>query len=210
MKTKILCLSILIIVIGLHGCVTSLHPLYTSDKLIFDNRLVGSWKEPGSNDVWKLENLLEKNLDPYKDKRERADKERFKRQFINPNTYLLTYTENGEVREFNASLLKLDNNLFLDLSPGSLNLKSSFFEDHFLPVHTYAKIKVYDDRFELYFFNSELLYKLLNQNNIRIKHESFNYYKVITASTEELQKFVEKYADRKNLFLEPVVMKKSS
>lgn len=209
MKTKNIFWLLLIAGLMLQGCVTSLHPLYTAANLIFDNRLVGTWKTDGSDDIWKLENLMQKELEPYTDDATRAEKEGFKKQFINRNTYLLTYTEKGESRTFNANLLKLENHLFLDLAPRPLNLNSSFFEDHFLPVHTYAKIKVYGDRFELYFFNAELLYKLLNQNNIRIKHESFTYYKVVTASTGELQQFVEKYADRTELFAEPVIMKKT-
>ncbi|HEU4554584.1 MAG TPA: hypothetical protein VFS25_17190, partial [Chitinophaga sp.] len=60
------------------------------------------------------------------------------------------------------------------------------------------------------FFNAEQIYKLLNENRIKIKHESFGYYKVITASTGELQKFVEKYADNKEFFMSPITFKKSS
>lgn len=117
---KSILLLTLILVIALQGCIYSLHPLYTSDDLTFDKRLVGVWKAEGSKDdlntVWKLENLLEKDLGQYQDKAERADKEGFKRQFVNQNTYLLTFKENGEAREFNANLIKIENNLFLDLA----------------------------------------------------------------------------------------------
>ena len=211
MKTKIILLLLLLIgAFILPGCVYSLYPIYTNNDLVYESKLEGTWSAPGSKEVWKFENLLQHEMAPYKDKAERAEKESFKKQFINKNTYLLTYTENGETRRMQANLAKLDDNLFLDIFPESLNLKNSFFEDQYVPVHTYAKIKMVAGRFELYFFNSELLYKLLEQNTIRIKHESFQYYKIITASTEDLQKFVKKYADRQDLFMKPVVFTKSA
>ena len=100
--------------------------------------------------------------------------------------------------------------MYIDLYPGPLREKNELLEDHYLPVHSYAKIKINNNGFELSFFNGEQIYKLLNENRIKIKHESFEYYKVITASTEELQKFVTKYADSKDFFMAPVIFKKSS
>lgn len=105
MKKKNIFLPILILAIILQGFVTSLHPLYTAGNLTYDNRLVGTWKDPDSQDLWKMENLLEKELEQYKDKAERSEKEQFKTQFINRNTYLLTYTEKGESKEFKANLV---------------------------------------------------------------------------------------------------------
>jgi hypothetical protein len=87
-------------------------------------------------------------------------------------------------------------------------LKNSFFESQFLPVHTYAKVTITGNRVELYFLDKDFLDKLLEQNTIRIKHETLSGYKVITASTEELQKFIMKYANRRDLFEEPVVLTK--
>jgi len=210
MKTKIILSIVLILTFILPGCVYSLYPIYTNNDLVYESKLEGVWGAPDSKDVWKFENLLQHELAPYKDKAEWKEKEIFKSSLFNKKTYLLTYTEKGETRKMQANLAKLDDNLFLDIFPESLNLKNSFFEDQFVPVHTYAKIKMNGDRFELYFFNSELLYKLLEQNTIRIKHESFEYYKIITASTEDLQKFVIKYADREDLFMKPIVFTKSA
>jgi hypothetical protein len=209
MKTIKILLVILLAGITFQGCITSLHPLYTEKDLVFDKRLLGTWHSDSLAASWKLENLMEKELAPYKDPKERKDKEGFKSQFINKNTYLLTYTEKGEKAEFLLNLVKLDNTYYIDLYPGSQKEKNSLLEDHYLPVHSYAKIKIEEGGFELYYLNAELLYKLLNENRIKIKHESLDYYKVITASTEELQKFVIKFADHKEFFTAPVKFKKS-
>lgn len=209
MKTKITLFSILLLAFILPGCVYSLYPLYTDKDLVFEKKLTGLWRS-AEDETWKFENLLEQQLMEYKDKPERAQKEKEKKALINKNTYLLSCTENGETRKMETHLVKLGENLFLDIFPQSINLKNSFYEDQFVPVHTYAKIKVYDNRFELYLFNPEFLYKLLDQNTIRIKHESFKDYKVITASTEELQKFVLKYGDHKDFFTPATVFTKSA
>jgi hypothetical protein len=210
MKTKIILSIMLIGAFILPGCVYTLYPIYTEKDLVYDSKLEGIWGTPGSKDSWKFENLLQHGMAPYKNKAEWEKQEIIKSQLINKNSYLLTYTENGETRKMQANLDRLNDNLFLDIFPDDLNLKNKFFENQYVPVHTYAKIKINGDRIELSFFNTDLLNKLLEQNTIRIKHESLQYYKLITASTDELQKFVKKYADRPDLFEKPEILNKKS
>lgn len=209
MKTFSISFFILLIALTFQGCITSLHPLYTSKDLTFDARLLGTWHSDGSGDTWKIENLMQKELAPFKDKKERMEKELIKSLSIDKNTYLLTYSKKGKEAEFLLNLVRLNNELYIDLYPGQLKEKNELLEDHFLPVHSYAKIKISNNGFELAFFNSEQIYKLLQENRIKIKHESFEYYKVITASTAELQKFVTKYADTRDFFATPVSFKKT-
>jgi hypothetical protein len=193
MKPKTIFVAILLIICILPGCVISIHPLFTSDDLVFDKRLLGTWSVPGENETWKFE-TGEHEMTPY----------------ANKNSYLLKNTENGETRKFTANLTKLGDEFFLDLYPDDeMKTKNSLFEYHFLPVHTFAKIRIYDNKFELYFFNSDLLTKALQQNTIRLKHESLQYYEVITASTEELQQFVKKYAQRKDVFEKATIFTKA-
>ncbi len=210
MKTKIILSLLLVAVFVLPGCVYSLYPLYTSNDLVYDSKLEGVWSAPDSKDVWKFENLLEHELAPYKTKAEREQQEKIKKGFINKNTYLLTYTEEGETKKMQVNMCKLDDNLFLDLFPISDNGKPDYVAEQYVPVHSYAKIKMVGDHFEFYFFNSDFLSKLVKQNTIRIKHESLEYYTVITASTDDLQTFVKKYANRQELYEKPTLFTKSA
>ena len=184
----------LLLAFTLPGCVFSLYPLYTANDLVYDSKLEGVWGEPGKQDVWKFEKQLQRKIEANKNMDEKK--------------YLLTYTESGEARKMQGHLTRLDANLFLDIFPEELDIKNSFFESQFVPVHTYAKVKITGERIELYFLNKDFLDKLLDQNTIRIKHETLDSYKVITASTDELQKFIKKYANRKELFEDPVVLTK--
>jgi hypothetical protein len=209
MKTIKILLVILFAGITFQGCIASLYPLYTAKDLVFDKRLLGTWVADSSTASWKLENLLEKELSFYKDPKERKDNAVFKKLFGNKNTYLLTCTDKGVKTEFLLNMIKLDNSFYVDLYPGPMKGENELLQDHYLPIHSYAKIKITDNGFELYFLNDFLLYQLLSENKIKIKHENLDSYKVITASTEELQKFVIKFADSKDFFFPPVKFKKS-
>lgn len=209
MKTIKILLVMLFAGITFQGCIASLYPLYTAKDLVFDKRLLGTWVGDSATASWKLENLLEKELSFYKDPKERKDKALSKSLVTNKNTYLLTCTDKGVKTEFLLNMIKLDNSFYVDLYPGPLKGECQVLQDNYLPVHSYAKIKITDNGFELYFLNDYLLYQLLSENKIKIKHENLNSYKVITASTEELQKFVVKFADKKDSFIDPIKFKKS-
>lgn len=210
MKTRIILSIFLVLAFILPGCVFSLYPLYTESDLVYDSKLEGVWSDPDNKEAWKFENLLQHETGPDKNKPEQEKNKILKDPLINNKTYLLTYTENGEARRMEAHLTRLDDNLFLDIFPKDLNLKNSFFESQFVPVHTYVKITITGNRVELYFLNTDFLDKLLEQNTIRIKYESLDNYKVITASTDELQKFIKKYANRQELFDKPWVLTKKT
>ena len=188
------------------GCIASLHPLYTHKDLVFDKRLLGTW-HTSPNEIWTLQNLLESQHSQIKDPKERKEKDIFQSSLVSNNTYLLTYTENGAKAEFMFNLVKLGDHYFVDLFPLDLHEKNELLKNHYLPVHSYAKIEIENDGFELCSLNTELIYELLNKNKIRIKHESLEFENVITASTEELQKFIVKFADNKDFFNDPVKFK---
>ena len=178
----------------LPGCVFSLYPLYTTNDLVYDSKLEGIWGETGKQEIWKFEKQTQHSI--------------IGNNSIEEKAYLLTFTENGEARKMQGHLTRLDDNLFLDIFPEELGSKNSLFESQFVPVHTYAKVKITGDHIELNFLNTDFLDKLLEQNTIRIKHENLDSYKIITASTDELQKFIKKYANRQELFEQPVVLTK--
>ena len=70
---------------------------------------------------------------------------------------------------------------------------------HHIPVHTLARVQYNSDSILLYWFAEEWLTELFEENRIRIKHEtveSGDYARhVLTASTDDLQKFIKKYVN---------------
>ena len=52
----------------------------------------------------------------------------------------------------------------------------------------------------------EWIEKLFDENKIRIKHEVIDGDAVLTASTDDLQKFFTKYVNDKDAFLDPDIL----
>nr|NQU93150.1 hypothetical protein [Bacteroidota bacterium] len=192
MKTKHAIIVTGLIILFLSGCIPSIHPLYTEDDIVFKSELLGTWYEKADT-RWVFEKHGE-------------------------NQYLMTYVEDHEVlsdsasvSDFVVTLLKLDDTYYLDLYPGEndqINF-SSLLISTLLPTHIFAKVEFIEEFFTIRFFNRDWLENLLEQNRIRIAHEKTPDYTVLTASTEELQKFVKKYADVKEAYNTPIGLMRS-
>ena len=172
----------------LQGCIVkSLHPFYATTDLVYKKELINTWLDQDGN-RW--------NISGVKDQ---------------PQAYEMTFTKDGRSATFLAHLFRLENNFFLDFRPlasdGSVN---DLFEMHLLPSHSVAKVEnLTDSTVEIKWFNEEWLHKLFSQNRIKISHEVIleeNSGKdedktyVLTASTEELRKFLIKYGDDQSAF----------
>ena len=177
----------------LGGCVVqSIHPLFNEkDYVAFP--LAGTWtqkegdKEQG---VWFFA---------------AADK-----------TYKLTHTdEKGHKATFQVAVGKIGANVFLDFSPddplpgSELN---DFMVASLIPAHTFAKLVKTNDALRLVAMDYEWLQQFLEINPKVIAHTSQGKRPVLTASTEDLQKFVAKYANDDKVFKNDIqlVPKKSA
>lgn len=177
---RIALLLTLALTLMIAGCVPSLHPLYTEKDLFFENALVGVWAESDdSRETWAFERSGEKG-------------------------YKLVYTGDGKTGEFEAHLLKLGDTMFLDLYPDDAGLKelnrNDFYKSHFLPTHTFAKVTQIEPALQMAFLNPDWLKELLEKNAKAIRHEKVGDRIVLTASTDELQKFVLNHGNTKNAF----------
>ena len=174
----------------LGGCVPvmSLNPLYTKDNVVYDNRLLGTWVDDpnGPEMTWHFESV---------------DKPK--------NAYKLIFTsEDGLKGSFIAHLVKLRDDLFLDIFPGKApwDLEDPNESDWpynsllMVPVHTIVKIDSVGPRLKMRLMLETELKKLLEEDPDVIAHVTVEDRPVLTASTKELQAFVLKYADSDKLF----------
>lgn len=188
----------------------SIHPLYHVEDLILDDRLLGAW---GNNDegeeawdngeVWKFETLpkkkgflgIESSEDP------------------KPG-YLLTITQEKVPAKFEVRLLELNDHLYIDMYPWSEfgytygevdGIKNDWLQMHLFPVHTFARIRFEKGKLIIEPFNPDFIVNLLEQKRIRISHEETKDNFVLTAGTDELQKFVLKFGNEKEAYIEPGV-----
>ena len=202
LKKAIAMKKFLIVLLIITSCVPSIHPLYHERDLIEDQRLFGNWRNAGEGEFWDgRESWKFEKLPP-------------KQGFLGSKTpdplsgYLLTITEDSIAAEFVARLLELDNQLFLDIFPKSeygdiKGIENNWLQMHLFPVHTFARISFENKAMIIEPFDPDFIIDLLEQKKIRISHEKTGNNFILTASTDELQKFVMKFGREKEAYIDP-------
>lgn len=193
MKRNII-ISLALIVVLLQGCIVkSIHPFFKDQDLISKKELLNTWIDQDGSQ-WTIK--------PYKDK---------------PGAYEMHWLHNGENDVVMlAHLFKLNNETYMDFLPMSDNspVDMPIFNFHLLPTHSVAKIvSITNDDVQIKWFNAKWLATLFEQNRIRISHEVVTDAEmggsdddkeyILTASTDELQKFMIKYGGEDKAFDDP-------
>lgn len=200
------CLAIL-----LNSCIQSLHPIYTKDKLVEIKELPGNWTRKGGS---QSDGNFQVSF-----KGPSGQPESWNFNYLGDKSYLLVHEDNeGLQAAFKVHIIKLGGHYFMDFFPTHIEdgkapaLKNvykmnSMEVSHLLPVHTFAKLEVTATNLTISLFDPSYLEKLLEHQQIRIKHEKTDGGFVLTASSEELQKFAAKYANDKEAFFgDPIVL----
>lgn len=187
MKKTIVAVTLLM-AIGLQCCVVkSVHPFYKESDIVYQKKLEGTWTDQDNNQ-WRI------HQNPYK-----------------PNSYELHYSKNGREVSLLGHLFNLEGDLYIDMMPASDNTEELLvFDMHMVPTHSVARVSALGDReVTIKWFNEEWLRKMFVENRIKISHELVmdenpkaddDGMYLLTASTEELQKFVAKYGDNEDAY----------
>ncbi len=197
----------------LAGCVpiVSLHPLFTKDTITYKETLLGTWVEDGNQPqvTWQFARLEPgaARLLPA-ELRDTLDK-----------CYRLNIADNeGRKGSFAACLVKLQDKLFLDVMPDRFpsgeqdpnQMKLVYNAFFFTPVHSFARVSSLDAQLKIRLTDDEGFKKLIQADPKVVKYEVIDDRPVLTASTEELQAFVAKYADDERLFPSEVTLTRKS
>jgi hypothetical protein len=128
------------------------------------------------------------------------------------NTYFILFEDLqddlSDTVFFIGSIGELNNQKYLDLSLFDLARSQTFENNHLLPVHTFSRLNVNSEELTLEFFKDSWIKSLIESNQVRIKYEKLDDDILITASSEELQKFIEKYGDDNEAYEDPTILKK--
>jgi hypothetical protein len=190
MKKLIILTAILVMVTVLSGCLATLHPLFTEKDLVFDARLLGIWREGNNKELTTIERGTVASFGQLPEKlRSLADR-----------AYVLTHKDDSEEKKYYGFLTRIGKELYLDFYP--LESKAQlgydrFYMQHLVKMHRFYSLRFFnEDSFAIREFDGDFLKELIDKNQIRLKHEKrFNGDFVITASTQELQQYVQKYSD---------------
>ncbi|MCB2219949.1 MAG: hypothetical protein KQI35_06095 [Bacteroidetes bacterium] len=187
MKTRSV-IFIGILALLLSSClVKSLHPFFKEQDVVYNPKLLGTYLD-GDSATWNIKQHV------------------FSRGFMKgdtaDNSYLVEMIdEDGVQSNFNAHMFDLNGMLFLDFFPILDDRYDNFSGYHLVPVHSLARIQIESaNRLVISWFDEEWLNTLFEENRVKISHEVIQVgdYKetkeyVLTASTNELQKFISKY-----------------
>lgn len=182
MKTKNIILFAAISLL-MTGCfIKSLYPFYTKKTIVYDPKIIGTWLDDDSS-RWLIKQQMKWPIAP-------------------DSSYQVEIVEkNNSIGSFNVHLFRLNNQLYLDFYPSGKIGSNDLVEENIVLTHSLAKIGYSGNNIKIQWFNEVWLEQLLEQNRIRIRHEKLydkdintNSY-LLTASTEELQKFIIKYGN---------------
>ncbi len=191
MNTKKLLFYLLAGILG--GCipVMSLNPLFTDKEIAFDENLIGTWVDADET-TWQFSDA---------NKPEKA--------------YKLIFTDDeGKKGLFVAHLVKLENNLFLDVYPDEMpwnekdpNTTEWLYNTLFLvPAHAFIKINSIEPQLKMMRTDEEKMRDFLKAEPNAVEHILVEDKPVLTTSTKELQAFVLKYVDDSKVFSVEIVL----
>ena len=167
--------------------VSSLHPFFKKKDKFFDTTMVGYWMD-GDSCIWTILPNMKTNMIMQPEKHD--------------SSYVITYyEEEDKYAVLTGTLFQLNSVKYVDFlpDPDEDHCTSDMTTFHHIPVHTLARVQYCKDSILLYWYGDDWLNELFEQNRIRIKHETVNssdYDRhVLTADTDELQKFIKKYAN---------------
>ena len=124
-------------------------------------------------------------------------------------SYVIKYTKDNLEYVMFGSMVKLNGQLFINFAPIDINTdknKGKVFEvtsTDRLATHTFARVQFTNSNtVKLDFIDGGFLYEQVKAGRMKIKNERDDLYDtfLITASTDELQQFIQKYGNDDRFF----------
>ena len=215
MKKTIFIISIVLLVTA-SSCVTTLQPLVTYNTVIADSRLEGAWEQEGEKyivqKVFNSDFFKKNQKDLEKSRKENNGQlsEKDKRDSVLfSKSYLIKYSKDGIQYLLFGSLIKLNGRLFMNFKPVDMteidtsNAEIEINLSSRLSSHTIARVQFTNSNImKLDFIDGWYLYDQIKAGHMKIKNETDELYDtfLITASTTELQQFLEKYGNDGRFF----------
>jgi hypothetical protein len=216
---KILFYGLAVLLAGC-GPIFSLHPLFTGENIVFEEKLLGTWADDPNkpNNTWEFTRLDEAATGDLAEELGWGDElGDGAKKFYRLN---VTTTENDKIQKgaVVACLVKLQDRLFLDVFADKFPsgeqdveklplLYNAFF---FVPVHMFVRVDRAGNQLKLGLTDDEKFAKLLEAEPVAVKHEMLGDRPVLTASTKELQAFVLKHAGDEKLFANEMTLTRKS
>ncbi len=194
MKTKSLLL--LCCLTFFSSCIVkSIQPFYTPESTEFQESLIGEWVD-NKNAKWTVVSFRQMFLEENKDLFKVSEEDKIAFEKYNDG-YFITRTKNDNESIFMAMPFKIDEQLFMDFIPFNYeDIGNDLVSQHLLRTHSVAKIdEIEDNKLNITWLDEGRLTDLFDKKQLKLKHEivGIDQSFVLTATSEELYKFLKKY-----------------
>ncbi|UCE98558.1 MAG: hypothetical protein JSV82_05055 [Planctomycetota bacterium] len=205
MKTKKFLVYLLAGILG--GCipVISLHPLFTEEALVFEEKLLGTWVDDTNcpKSTWEFKRAVDSSEEDWDLPPE-----------IREKAYILIFTnDKGKKGSFIAGLSTCFERLFLNVCPSQFpctqpdpNEDRDLNSFLFIAGHSFIIIDSIEPKLKMRWITNDAMRELLEKDPGAVKHQLVEDRVILTASTQELQAFVLKYVNDNKVFSAEVVL----
>ncbi|QTE21373.1 hypothetical protein [Polaribacter cellanae] len=180
--------------------VKSLHPFYTKETISFDKNFIGKWEDhkKGKWEVIAFVDEITKN-NPV----EKMKKDDLKLYHKFNKSYFIQRSYRDKEVIFIATPFIINNQKFLDFFPiNQENGVDNLLESHLVYTHSLVKYDVQKNgKIEIKWLDEDKIEALFKDKKIKIKHEKIGLIDekyLLTAKSDELQRFIKKYMSSKD------------
>jgi hypothetical protein len=191
MKTKSFAAAMFVAALLIAGCepINSLFALYTNDDKVFEENLIGEWKEvsePGNSVQEDLRWVFYRDGDSFAYK-----------------TSLISLEKKGGFLS-KGRLVQLGNFQFIDFEADETSVDSgdAAVPFPFLVSHMFGRIWIEKNTVRIHFLNDDWVKEQLKNGKLDLAHAGPPDNPVLNATTEELRKFSLERAEDKEAFSE--------
>ena len=218
MKNKIYTSTLIVLFLILNGCyLKSVQPLVKENESIEVPKLAGSWQDDDQRwtFVWDVQSLPVsfKNAEIEITFLEKPDSIEDYNCDDHLCGYLVIHEDMSEAKIdsslFLGNFIELDGRIYMDLYPVDLG-NPSLKNFHYMSVHTFSWVEVNNDSLSIRMFKAKWIEDQIMKNRVRIKHEKLDDGVLITAPTDELQKFIIKYGRMSEAYEKPWILSRSA
>ena len=190
---RLLYIGILLALLTLTGCYTlSIHPLYTEETAVFEPRLLGTWGD--LNEAWTFKRGEDENSYRLVVSKDISMDEL---ETVEGYDHRIIVDENPQVDGvFEVHLIRIDTVLLIDFYPAEPEGANELYVSHVIPAHSFARIHIAGDSLYMAYFDNQWFEDGLRKGDFELKHEKVEDMKVLTANTEDIQRFISEHIDQ--------------
>ena len=184
MKKTLQTLSVIFMVLLLQGCfIQSFQPFYTDEAVVVLPEVEGEWYliEHGEEDV----------------------AAEYPQPWLFDRAQVTTYQENL-ASDMKVKYFRVNGVLFADFSPSEADeVKNAWWRLHNIAVHSVCRLELSEGKLRLIPLDGEWLVEMLEEKKVSLPHlilDEEDEHVVLTASSQQLLVFLERYAKNPQAF----------